>query len=95
MSGNWLLGASDVDELLFMLQDSSVPIPEAADGGGSGAMAHYRPSKVRAMFASRACRRAVMVGTALTAPQMKKLVQQLSHLDQPWVTTVFLFCFLI
>ena len=49
-------------------------------------MAQYRPSRVRAMFASRACRKAIMVGTALTGQQMRRLVAQLGHLQQPWVS---------
>lgn len=48
-------------------------------------MARFRPSRVRAMFASRACRKAVMVGDPLTCAQMKKLITQLGELEQPWV----------
>ena len=32
-----------------------------------------RPSRVRAMFASRACRKAVMIGTALSRKEMKNV----------------------
>ncbi|VDK42723.1 unnamed protein product [Gongylonema pulchrum] len=32
----------------------------------------YRPAKLRKLFASRACRKSVMIGTALTLPQMEK-----------------------
>ena len=32
-----------------------------------------RPSRVRAMFASRACRKSIMIGTALNHQQMKKV----------------------
>ena len=49
-------------------------------------MARYRPSRVRAMFASRACRKAVMVGDPLTSMQMNKLLHQMGKLQQPWVT---------
>ena len=84
MSGNCLLGPSDVDELLFMLQDSPIHM-EAASEVNHVLMAQYRPSRVRAMFASRACRRAVMVGHSLTPKLMKKLLNQLGQLQQPWV----------
>ena len=51
MSKNWTFGVEDIEELIFMLSDSP------------GVMC--RPSRVRKMFASRACRMSIMVGTAL------------------------------
>lgn len=44
-SKNWTFGPSDIEELIFMLSDSP------------GVMC--RPSRVRQMFASRACRKSV------------------------------------
>ena len=44
----------------------------------------YRPSRVRAMFASRACRTSVMIGTALAPRDMRKLVDHMAEIDQPW-----------
>lgn len=44
-SKNWTFGPSDIEELIFMLSDSP------------GIMC--RPSRVRQMFASRACRKSV------------------------------------
>ncbi|RDA90085.1 hypothetical protein CP533_5563 [Ophiocordyceps camponoti-saundersi (nom. inval.)] len=43
-----------------------------------------RPSKVRKMFAMRACRGSVMIGQALTPNQMVGLVKQMGELDKPW-----------
>ena len=43
-----------------------------------------RPPRVRAMFASRACRKSVMIGTALQKPQMTKIVRKLATLEHPW-----------
>ncbi|KAJ2904469.1 hypothetical protein MKZ38_008000 [Zalerion maritima] len=43
-----------------------------------------RPSKVRKMFAMRACRSSVMIGRALTKGQMTKLVRQMGGMDKPW-----------
>ena len=85
MSGNCKLGPDDVDELLFLLQDSPVHM-ETGSEINQILMAQYRPSRVRAMFASRACRRAVMVGDPLTPMLMKKLINQLGQLQQPWVS---------
>lgn len=50
-SKNWTFGPQDIDELIFMLSDCP------------GVMC--RPSRVRQMFASRACRKSV--STALDA----------------------------
>uniref|UniRef100_A0AAR2LE75 Mismatch repair endonuclease PMS2 n=1 Tax=Pygocentrus nattereri TaxID=42514 RepID=A0AAR2LE75_PYGNA len=69
-SKNWTFGPADIEELIFMLSDSP------------GVMC--RPSRVRQMFASRACRKSVMIGTALNTSEMKKLVVHMGEIDQPW-----------
>ncbi|XP_066519874.1 mismatch repair endonuclease PMS2 isoform X2 [Hoplias malabaricus] len=69
-SKNWTFGTSDIEELIFMLSDSP------------GVMC--RPSRVRQMFASRACRKSVMIGTALNTSEMKKLVIHMGEIEQPW-----------
>ncbi|XP_061765069.1 mismatch repair endonuclease PMS2 [Nerophis ophidion] len=69
-SKNWTFGPADIEELIFMLSDSP------------GVMC--RPSRVRQMFASRACRKSVMIGTALSTSEMKKLVLHMSEIEQPW-----------
>ncbi|XP_037546699.1 mismatch repair endonuclease PMS2 [Nematolebias whitei] len=69
-SKNWTFGPADIEELIFMLTDSP------------GVMC--RPSRVRQMFASRACRKSVMVGTALSVSEMKKLVVHMGEIEHPW-----------
>lgn len=69
-SKNWTFGPADIEELIFMLSDSP------------GVMC--RPSRVRQMFASRACRKSVMIGTALNLSEMKKLVIHMGEIEQPW-----------
>ncbi|XP_061401293.1 mismatch repair endonuclease PMS2 [Musca vetustissima] len=71
MSKNWEFGKEDIDELIFMLQDA----PE-------GTMC--RPSRIRAMFASRACRKSVMIGTSLKKSTMEMLVKHMGEIEQPW-----------
>lgn len=44
-----------------------------------------RPSRIRAMFASRACRKSVMIGSALNLSKMRTLVNQMGEIEQPWV----------
>ncbi|XP_065663477.1 mismatch repair endonuclease PMS2 [Hydra vulgaris] len=67
---NSSFSVSDVEELIFMLNDSP------------GVMC--RPSRVRQMFASKACRSSVMVGTALDHFMMKRLVQHMGEIEHPW-----------
>ena len=43
-----------------------------------------RLPKLAAMFASRACRSAIMIGTALNQNQMKSIVTNLEIIEQPW-----------
>jgi DNA mismatch repair protein PMS2 len=62
---------NDLAELIALLADhppGSVP----------------RPSKVRKMFAMRACRGSIMIGKTLTHKQMGNVVKHLGELDKPW-----------
>ncbi|NXN95557.1 PMS2 endonuclease, partial [Rhinopomastus cyanomelas] len=69
-SKNWTFGPQDIDELIFMLSDCP------------GVMC--RPSRVRQMFASRACRKSVMIGTALNIQEMRKLITHMGEIEHPW-----------
>ncbi|XP_023936432.2 mismatch repair endonuclease PMS2 [Bicyclus anynana] len=70
MSKNWMFGKEDIEELLFMLRENQSE--------------YCRPSRVRAMFASRACRKSVMIGTALSKADMQILVEHMAEIDKPW-----------
>eukprot|EP00981_Chlorochromonas_danica_P001198 scaffold262_cov164-Ochromonas_danica.AAC.22 len=75
-------GVEDVLELASMV----------ADGLGerglllrnSNASTALRLPKLLALYASRACRSAVMIGKALREAEMVRIVRQLEGLDQPW-----------
>ena len=69
-SKHTVFGVADVHELIALLTE--------APG------AHARLPKLRDMFASRACRGAVMIGTALEPQRMRTIVSNLAGLDQPW-----------
>ncbi|KAL7272673.1 ATP-binding mismatch repair protein [Rhizina undulata] len=71
MSRETVFGIKDLEELVHLIHQNQ----------GS---ALVRPSKVRAMFAMRACRKSVMVGKALTIKFMEKIVRHMSELDKPW-----------
>ena len=44
----------------------------------------YRLPKLVSMFASRACRSAVMIGTALQQHEMTTIINKLEQIEQPW-----------
>lgn len=63
----------DLEELISLL------------GEESSESSHVpRPSKVRKMFAMRACRSSIMIGRALTGSQMHTLLGHMGELDKPW-----------
>ncbi|KAL4920138.1 hypothetical protein BDW62DRAFT_177710 [Aspergillus aurantiobrunneus] len=43
-----------------------------------------RPSKVRKMFAMRACRSSIMIGKNLTQKQMERVVRSMGTIEKPW-----------
>ncbi|TFK95434.1 hypothetical protein BDV98DRAFT_517618 [Pterulicium gracile] len=61
----------DLEELILLLHDAP-----------PGRV--VRCSKARSMFASRACRKSVMIGRSLTTSQMTTIVRHMGTMDQPW-----------
>ncbi|KAG0028003.1 Mismatch repair endonuclease pms2 [Podila clonocystis] len=55
-----------------------------SNGSEGGSEKMVRCSKVRNLFASRACRRSVMIGHVLNHGQMKRIVRHMGEIDQPW-----------
>ena len=43
-----------------------------------------RPSKVKSMIASRACRSSIMIGQSLSLPSMHQILSQMNGLQSPW-----------
>ena len=72
VSKDTVFGVADLEELLDLIH--AAPSGEVV-----------RPSKARRMFASRACRKSVMIGKALNANQMRAVVRHMGTMDQPWV----------
>ncbi len=62
----------DLEELISLLGDrsSATTVP--------------RPSRVRKMFAMRACRSSIMIGKALSQKQMEKVVRHMGEMEKPW-----------
>ncbi|KAG7085388.1 hypothetical protein E1B28_002951 [Marasmius oreades] len=61
----------DLEEVLHLLHENP-----------SGQV--VRCSKARAMFASRACRKSVMVGMPLTKAHMTTVIHHMGKMDEPW-----------
>jgi DNA mismatch repair protein PMS2 len=67
----------DLEELLALLIETPA---------SSSLESQYipRPSKVRKLLASRACRSSVMVGKTLKSTQMENIVKHMGSMDKPW-----------
>ncbi|KAI1816444.1 DNA mismatch repair protein MutL [Poronia punctata] len=71
-------------ETTFSLADLEELISLLMDHQSSSENSIPRPSKVRKMFAMRACRSSVMIGKPLSIKQMEKLVRHMGEIDKPW-----------
>ncbi|KAK5053079.1 hypothetical protein LTR84_002053 [Exophiala bonariae] len=74
LSKEVVFGIKDLDELIQLL----------AEAPGTGSSEVTRPSKVRKMFAMRACRSSIMIGKTLSWKQMQKVVAHMGTIDKPW-----------
>ena len=91
-------GADDVHELIGMLDQGEYALPARSQltvglsrrstggslGSGSSVSEIVRPSRVRTMLAMRACRCSIMIGKALDAKTMRRVLDNLSDLQAPW-----------
>ena len=75
LSKQKIFGPEDVRELASMLHETAP---------STSSREIIRLPKLRDMFASRACRSAIMIGDSLPPLQMARVVSNLAELDQPW-----------
>ncbi|KAM3077169.1 ATP-binding mismatch repair protein, variant 2 [Clarireedia jacksonii] len=71
-------------ETTFSINDLEELIALIAEQGGVAGRGVPRPSKVRKMFAMRACRSSIMIGKSLDKRQMEKVVRHMGEIDKPW-----------
>ncbi|KAI8941807.1 hypothetical protein NX059_003008 [Plenodomus lindquistii] len=69
---------TDLEELLALILDN----PPSSSTSTSKHIP--RPSKVRKLLASRACRSSVMIGKTLQPPRMREIVRHMGSMDKPW-----------
>ena len=67
---NVVFDKSDLEELIQEMTDQPIILPIC--------------KRMRAYFASRACRTAVMIGDALSLMEMKKIIGNMESVKQPW-----------
>lgn len=87
MSREVTFGLSDLEELISLLGESppAVSVTSTDISGQRQRPRHIpRPSKIRKLFATRACRCSVMIGKTLQKRQMEKLVRHMGEIDKPW-----------
>lgn len=80
-------GVDDVVELVGLLDGSAADESLASSvwlGMNGSSRMVLRPSRVRAMLASRACRSSIMIGRALDRRTMQRILKNLSSLQSPW-----------
>ena len=73
VSKKTVFGLDDFDELIHLVKENNT-----SDNGT------IRCSKIRSMFAMRACRSSIMIGKPLTTKIMTRVVHHLGDLDKPW-----------
>ncbi|KAF1937369.1 DNA mismatch repair protein MutL [Clathrospora elynae] len=78
MSKEVTFTTTDLEELLALILDN----PSSSSTSTSPYIP--RPSKVRKLLASRACRSSVMIGKTLQHPRMREIVRHMGSMDKPW-----------
>ena len=81
MSQNTVFTLSDLEELIALLAENP---PAQMSASGQHGKSIPRPTKIRKIFASRACRSSVMIGDPLTRKQMAAQVGRMGGIEKPW-----------
>ncbi|PGH06530.1 DNA mismatch repair protein PMS2 [Blastomyces parvus] len=93
LSKEVVFNTRDLEELIVLLGETPNMQTQSAPSYPSGSdlspvifASKYipRPSKVRKMFAMRACRSSIMIGKTLTTKQMDRVVRHMGMIDKPW-----------
>lgn len=86
VSKHIVFGEDDLFEIVYMLKSGFYNKNgiEVNNGNGSSTTLKIKPPRVQAMLASRACRKSIMIGTALHRREMKQVLENLSGILHPW-----------
>ena len=86
-------GVDDVHELVSVLREDMADTTTSTASSSQAQSTQKREllkkqayclTRIRAMLASRACRKSIMIGTALSFQDMRRIVDHLATLDRPW-----------
>ena len=83
---NKLLNLKDIDELIFILSENDLNSSSISTSSSekSNLTDGLKSSSLRAFYASKACRKSIMIGDSLNMKEMKRVVNHLSEIDKPW-----------
>ncbi len=83
---NKLLDLKDIDELIFILSESDLNSGSitTASSEQSNLTDGLKSSSLRAFYASKACRKSIMIGDSLNMKEMKRVINHLNEIDKPW-----------
>ena len=83
---NKLFDSNDIDELLFILNENNISCcDESTENVENLQKLHQiKPSSLRALYASKACRKSIMIGDSLNKFEMKRVITHLSEIVKPW-----------
>lgn len=82
---NKLFDFKDIDELLFVLSEGD--LNSGSIQMGSSEQSHLtsvKSSSLRSLYASKACRKSIMIGDSLNMTEMKRVISHLTEIDKPW-----------
>ncbi|CAF0854931.1 unnamed protein product [Brachionus calyciflorus] len=82
---NKLFDFKDIDEILFVLSESD--LNAGSIQMSSSENSHFtdlKSSSLRSLYASKACRKSIMIGDSLNMTEMKRVITHLNEIDKPW-----------
>lgn len=82
---NKLFDFKDIDEVLFVLSEGD--LNSGSIQMSSSEQSHLtsvKSSSLRSLYASKACRKSIMIGDSLNMGEMKRVISHLNEIDKPW-----------
>jgi DNA mismatch repair protein PMS2 len=82
---NKMLNLKDIDELLFILSENELnPGSISMSSSEQANLTDLKSSSLRSIYASKACRKSVMIGDSLNMSEMKRIITHLHEIQKPW-----------
>jgi DNA mismatch repair ATPase MutL len=80
-----MLNLKDIEELLFVLSENELnPGSISMSSSEQSHLTDIKSSSLRAIYASKACRKSVMIGDSLNMNEMKRIITHLYEIEKPW-----------